>query len=160
MVLFPENPTNLQKKDIKKKPRKIRGFFLCLQNTASKAVFRLVVQVRSDLFVVHVCGIIPVSICRNVFKFFSVCCCCQSVDCIVSHHQRRLCNCSEECSVLNCCFDDRTSVETNTDNIAVCCVRTKNVQVCVSCKNTFCCCLVGTEDSDAKLSYSKEKWTI
>ena len=62
MVLFPENPTDLQKKDIKKKPRKIRGFFLCLQNTASKAVFRLVIKVRSDLFVVHVCGIIPVSI--------------------------------------------------------------------------------------------------
>ena len=46
-------------------------------------------------------------------------------------------------------FNDRTSIETNTDNIACSCVRTKNVQVSISCKNTFCCCLVGTEDSDA-----------
>ena len=115
----------------------------------SKFAFVLVVQVWSDCLVVHVCGIIPVSICRNVFKFFSVCCCCQSVDCIVSHHQRRLCNCSEECSVLNCCFDDRTSIKTNTNNITVSRVRSKNIQVSVSCKNTFCCCLVGTKDSDA-----------
>ena len=109
----------------------------------------LVVQVWSDCLVVHVCGIIPVTICRNIFKFLSVSCCCQSVDCIVAHHQRRLCNCTKECSILNCCFDDRTSIETNTDNVAVSCIRTKNVQVSVSCKNTFCCCLVGTEDSDA-----------
>ncbi len=86
---------------------------------------------------------------RNIFKFLSVSCCCQSVDCIVAHHQRRLCNCTKECSILNCCFDDRTSIETNTDNITVSCVRTKNVQVSISCKNTFCCCLVGTEDSNA-----------
>ena len=117
----------------------------------SKIAFVLVVQVWSDLFVVHVCGIIPVTICRNIFKFLSVSCCCQSVDCIVSHHKRRLCNSTDECAIFNSCFDDRTSVETNTDNVTVCCVRTKNVQVCVSCKNTFCGNLVGTEDSDAWL---------
>ena len=118
----------------KRNPGKSRVSFLCLQNTASKTVFRLVIKVWSDFFVIHVCRIIPVSSCRNIFKFLSVCCCCKSVYCVVSHHQRRLCNCSEECSVLNSCFDDRTSIETNTDNIACCCVRSKNEIGRASCR--------------------------
>ena len=110
---------------------------------------QLVVQVRSDLFVFHVCSVIPVTICRNVFQLLAVSCCCQSVDCIVTHHQRRLCNSTDECTILYSAFNDRTSVETNTNNIAVCRVRTKYVQVGVCCDNTFCCNLVGTEDCDA-----------
>ena len=125
-------------------------FYLILRiHFLSIYTYRLVIKVRSDLFAVHICGIIPVSICRNIFKFLSVSCCCQSVDCIVTHHQRRLCNSTDECSILYSGFNDRTSIETNTDNIACSCVRTKNVQVSISCKNTFCCCLVGTEDSDS-----------
>src|SRR5699024_2538449 len=70
-------------------------------------------------------------------------------DCIVAHHQRRLCNGTDECTIRYSCFNDRTSVETNTNYVAVCRVRTKYVQVSICCDNTFCCCLVGTEDCDA-----------
>ncbi len=127
-------------------------FYLILRiHFLSIYTYRLVIKVRSDLFAVHICGIIPVSICRNIFKFLSVSCCCQSINCIVSHHQRRLCNSTKECSILYSCFNDRTSVETNTDNIALpACVRTKNVQVSVSSKNTLLLLSWSrTEDSDA-----------
>src|SRR5699024_3843730 len=103
------------------------------------------IQVRSDGLVFHVCSVIPVTFGRNVNQFLSVSCCGKSVDCVVAHHQRRLSNSTDECSILYSALNDRTSIETNTDNIAVCCVRTKNVQVCVSCDNTFCCNLVGAE---------------
>ncbi len=70
----------------------ISNFF---NNSASLYRYELVIQVWRDILIIHVCRIIPVTICCNVFYRLTITDLSKSLDGEFSLHQRRLCNSSK-----------------------------------------------------------------